>query len=317
MTSVLVIGGSGFVGQHLIRTLKQRGIAITVLNRGHNRVAGVQQVIADRTSASDMRAAAAQTGQVDIVIDTSSYTDLHTRLAWEAFAPLAGRWVHLSSAAVYLPARDAPPREDSATGGAPVWGEYGREKSAADMFLLGQTGREPVFIVRPPYLYGPGNDNDRESFVWSRLLARKPVVVPGEGQTPIQFLHVEDLAHLLAALALGPRRRHAVYNAAGGDAVSLKQWVSMCAAAADRAGQIWTSGDIAENIQARTYFPFRDYPCVVNCDRLAELDDWKPQYSLAEGLAQTYSHYDPVDPVQSAVEIELVERLAGRRGNEQ
>lgn len=314
MTKVVVIGGSGFVGQHLIRELHRNKVTATVVNRGRVPVPDTCQVIADRAIPSEMQAAAQLVGRVDVVIDTSSYSEDHTKLAWETFAPFTDRWIHLSSAAVYLPTEPNAPCEDDAIGGAPIWADYGRDKSAADLFLLEQAVSEPAFIVRPPYLYGPANDNDRETFIWSRLLAECPVIVPGTGQTLIQFLHVEDLARLLVVLALGPRRHHSVYNAAGGEAVSFEQWVQMCASTANRPVEVWTVRDAAKDISARAYFPFRDSPCVVNCDRLEGLKDWRPLYSLEEGLLQTYSHYQTSLPLHSVAEMKLITELRRLRG---
>ncbi|OWK21278.1 hypothetical protein AJ88_19460 [Mesorhizobium amorphae CCBAU 01583] len=90
--------------------------------------------------------------------------------------------------------------------------DYGVEKAAADAFLIEKAEQLPVTIFRPPYLYGPGNDNDRESFIWARCLQRRPVVLPGNGETLIQFLHAGDLADIMVHAAASEAIGAQVFN---------------------------------------------------------------------------------------------------------
>jgi nucleoside-diphosphate-sugar epimerase len=52
--------------------------------------------------------------------------------------------------------------------------------------------------LRPPFVYGPENPFYREAFFWDRLLAGRPILIPGDGLRLMQFVLADDLA--LAAI---------------------------------------------------------------------------------------------------------------------
>ncbi len=186
-SKVLVLGGSGFVGPVLVRLLRTKGCDVTLLNRGYHRLADVSQLIADRNDASSMEDIANAFEHFDAIIDLCCYTARQAEIAFGCLQDKCDLWIHLSSAAVYSPASAVPWNERAAIGGAPIWGSYGRDKSAADEYIL-SAPKPATVVLRPPYLYGPGNNMDRETFIWRRVLRGRHVLVPRNGQTRIQLL---------------------------------------------------------------------------------------------------------------------------------
>lgn len=287
---VIVIGGSGFVGSALVPELLSHGCEVVLINRGSRPVDHVECLVADRNDPVALAEALRSIDAADAVIDTCAYTGKQAEIAW-SLAPRVRRWVHLGSAAVYVDAVRRPAREEDPIGGAEVWADYGREKSAADAFLLSRDA-PGLCILRPPYLYGPRNDVDRETFVWARLLRGRPVVLPSDGATPLQFLHVADLARALtrAALTGFPEK---VYNIAGGPSTSAEEWVRLLArligVPEDRAFR--HAGSAAGGLQPRQYFAFRDYPCWVDDERIRSTG-WRPEFDLETGFRQTLESLD-------------------------
>lgn len=289
---ILVIGGSGFVGMNLVPTLLKDGHTVTVLNRGNNPMKGSCQIIADREDAGQLDRAAKSSGDFDVVIDTSAYNQKHVATAWASFSEKTTQWIHLGSAAVYKETSGRHPTEKDTIGGAAIWAEYGVEKSEADEFLIRNAGKKLVAILRPPYLYGPGNNNDRETFVWARALQNRPVVVPGDGNTPIQFLHIEDLAAIIKALITKVPTGIVLYNVASDERPTLSEWVAMVAEVAGCKNPGILARDSAESYTPRQYFPFRDYPCCVDVVSAKTKLGWEAKYSLANGFRQTYATQD-------------------------
>jgi len=298
---VVVIGGSAFVGSALVPELLSHGCEVVLLNRGSRRVDHVENVVADRNDATVLAEAVRRIDGADVVIDTCAYTAEQVRIAWELLAGRVRRWVHLGSAAVYVDAARRPAREGDAIGGADAWGQYGRDKSAADAFLL-ERDVWGLCILRPPYLYGPHNDNDRETFVWSRLLRGRRVVLPSDGSTPLQFLHVADLARALSRAAL-TGFPETVYNIAGGPSTTAEAWVRLLArligVPEERA--FVHAGRAAGQLQARQYFAFRDYPCWVD-DARVRATGWAPSFTLESGFRQTLECLDLRELARSAID---------------
>jgi nucleoside-diphosphate-sugar epimerase len=288
LKNILVIGGSGFVGKALIPTLSNADNKVSVLNRGTHRVEGASQLIGDRNDYQDI---ARHAGAFDVVIDTSGYTRQQVETAFSVFGSSAGKWIHLSSAAVYRETLDHLPSEIDVLGGAEIWGEYGVDKSEADEFLIGQS-ECPIAILRPPYLYGPNNANDRETFVWSRVLTERPIVVPGDGSAQFQFLHVQDLANIIAHLVDTDFGAHAIYNIAEPETMNAEQWVIRVAAAAGVEADIISGETRAAGVAPRKYFPFRDNTCALDVSRFVRDFDWAFQFSFDQGIKRTFASYD-------------------------
>jgi len=290
--NVLVIGGSGFVGRAIANHLIQNGCLVTLLNRGNVLIPNTRQLVADRNNIEKMYAAALEGERhYDAVIDTSALFDEQTRIAREVFHKKTDRWIHLSSAAVYK--NNTRTKENDEIGGAEAWGDYGRNKSETDAFLLSQKEKPAVTILRPPYIYGPGNNHDRETFIWSRVLRGRPVLIPGNGQTKIQFIHVQDAAAAVACvLKQAPASEPQVYNIGDEEEITLQDYVSKLAAVAQFKDTGICLGERGSGFNPRQYFPFRDYPCVVDVNKIRDELDWKPQFNFLTGFQQTFSSYE-------------------------
>lgn len=310
---VLILGGSGFVGPAIVKRFLSEGAQVILLNRGTRLVEGTLLLKADRNAPDQLRAAASTVSELNAVIDLSCYNLEQAKSAWEFFASKTDTWIHLSSASVYSVPASATASEDDAVGGAPIWADYGREKSAADQYLLSRETGPRLTILRPPYLYGPGNDNDRETFIWSRALRRRPVLVPGDGTTPIQFLHVFDLAQLcwkLLPIKLGNKR---VYNTAADEEVMLKDYVSRLAEICGKRDPTVLVGNSDLGFTARDYFPFRDYPCRVDVTLMKRELGWMPVYNFESGFTDTYKTLNEEwlreRPLSTNVEDTIIRRL--------
>lgn len=294
--NVLVLGGSGFVGSALVPALLQLGCTVTLLNRGFRHVAGVHQITMDRFDATAVKSVGAR---FDVVIDTSSYNAEATRIAYGALGGASTLWLHLSSAAVYRAIGKSGALESDELGGADVWGEYGREKHAAETALM-EAANGPFVIVRPPYLYGPKNNNDRETFIWARVLSGRPVIVPGTGDAQIQFLHVEDLASLFVHFVKTPPDGPRLYNVAAPEIVTSCEWAKRLAAIASCDIKVFWGRDVAPGTSPRDYFPFRDADCAVNANQLFATTSWRPQFDFQTGFAATFGSYSVSDLIQAS-----------------
>lgn len=317
----LILGGSGFVGSALVRELKKKHYHVTLLNRGNKPIDGTRQLIADRTVLAQVHAVAEKTGSFDVVFDVSAYTRRTTEIAWSCFASHTQHWVHLSTAAVYKEpsSKEVPehaPHEAYEIGGAQAWGDYGRDKSQADQYLLEKkSDKTSVTILRPPYIYGPGNDLDRETFVWSRVLQQRPVILPGDGSTRLQFIHVDDLAHafITAYVRHTPTISKRVYNVAAQEQPTFGEFVATLAAIAGSPDPGITGNTHTTGFTAREYFPFRDYPCWVNATKIQAELDWQPKHSLVEGFTKTWKALDhkllKERVLETLAENEIIQRL--------
>ena len=313
---VLVIGGSYFVGRAITEHLVRAGHDVCILNRGSRPVDGTRQLSADR---DDPIAVMEGLGgrSFDWVVDTSCLTGEQARIARGILARRFGRWVHLSSASVYVEDGRSPMSESQPVGRSAQWGDYGRGKLDAESAHAEIAGRDPapVAVLRPPYVYGPGNAPEREHWLWPRILRGRPVLLPGDGSTPLQLVHADDLARAVVAAAEAelPDSVSAFNVAPAGEAPSFRAYVGAlgraCGAEPRTVEVPWRKLGVAP----RDFFPFRDYACVLDGTRFTETTGWSPSLDLDAGLAATFAACDreafSVAALDTAAEDDLLARL--------
>jgi nucleoside-diphosphate-sugar epimerase len=114
-------------------------------------------------------------------------------------------------------------------------------------------GRCRVTVFRFPFILGPGNFADRESFVFSRLEARRPILLPGGGSAINQFVYVDDAADALAAAAQRPDIASGqAYNCTHRTGITNRGWVELCASVAGLDANLVEVDEQALGIQSET-----------------------------------------------------------------
>lgn len=294
MKRCLVFGGNAFVGKSVASRLVQEGYQVYVLNRGnHPNPEGCIHIHADRNNLKEMTQVLE--GLIfDAVFDITAYTPEQTRIAIDCLEGKTQHFIHLSSATVYMPTDEYPITEESAVGSNPIWGDYGTQKFGCEQELLRsyQTRNFPMTIFRPFYIYGPGNNHEREMYVFRRLLQGKPIILPGNGRPIIQFGHIDDLVDALLASMLQEKTYGQIYNIAENQYVTLKGWVEACAEAVGVKAQILLVEAADYGYKSRDWFPFRDIHLFGSCNKVKMQLGVEPKFKLVEGLLYTYRHLD-------------------------
>lgn len=202
----LVIGGTLFIGRALVRKLLAKGHEVAALHRKESHDLGpeVEGLRGDRNDAASVAAAVAGR-RFDYVFDNvfdweRGTTGEQVEATARIFARTSiERYVFVSSVAAYGVRDEAtvtPLTEDSPLAPDDHPDTYARWKAQSERALLRMHQQDgfPAVTLRPPFVYGPGNPYDRESFFWRRLQAGRPIIVPDRGERLMQFVHVEDFA---------------------------------------------------------------------------------------------------------------------------
>jgi len=241
---ILVIGGSRFLGPHLVDALRLRGHSVTLFNRG--RVApippaGVELVAGDRER--DLSMIADQ--PFDAVIDTCGFVPRIVRLALDALANNVSHYTFVSTMSVYAdPLRGTrgesePLAQLEVAGTEQVTNEtYGPLKALCEAEVVrAMDGR--ALVVRPGLIVGPLDPTDRFTYWPHRFALGGDVLVPGSREHHISFIDVRDLAGFIAdGVQAGLT---GTYNASG-DPVTLTMGslVDACVAAANAGSRpVW------------------------------------------------------------------------------
>lgn len=282
---VLVLGGTRFIGRAIVDALLPQN-EVTVLNRGKQQLwdERIAQLVADRGELVEM--ASALTDRYDCVVDVSGIEPAYVRNALRVLDKMP--YIFVSSAAVYERELSGPPfGEDDPGGGDPIWGGYGQAKAACEAILRRALGDE-VTILRPPYVYGPRNNEQREQFLWARILDRQPIFVPGDGSTTIQFCHVDALSRTVVAACQG-ELPVGTYNVAESRIYTFMDYLQLLGKVAGVEPLLCEITNKA--VPARNYFPFRQADLTLQVGRLAAAGVM-PDIPLADGLAETFAWFN-------------------------
>ncbi|HET9341876.1 MAG TPA: NAD-dependent epimerase/dehydratase family protein [Candidatus Eremiobacteraceae bacterium] len=216
--NVLIIGGSNFLGPHVIDALLRRDHRVTAFNRGRNPSQsrpGVEHVVGDR--ATDLERLRGR--KFDAVVDTCGYFPRIVALSVEMLAPAIASYVFVSSISVYVDPIEPPRDEKSelATIADPTIEEitpesYGPLKALCEKAVIdGADGR--ALVVRPGLIVGPLDPTDRFTYWPHRAALGGEMLVPGEPGHNISFIDVRDLAEFIAGSV--ERGTSGVFNASG------------------------------------------------------------------------------------------------------
>ncbi len=166
---LLVLGGTRFLGRHVVDAALARGDAVTTFTRGRQPNHWGDRVDArtgNRDPAVAPGLAALADGEWDAVVDTSGYVPRIVRASVELLAPRAGRYVFVSSLSVYADTARPGLDESAAVGTLPdpateeVAKHYGPLKAACERVVSDAFG-DRALNVRPGLIVGPHDPTDR------------------------------------------------------------------------------------------------------------------------------------------------------------
>ncbi len=215
---ILVLGGTGFIGPHMVRHALERGHEITLFNRGKtgkDMFPQATQLVGDR----DGGLQALAKGEWDAVIDNSGYVPRHVRDSAQLLKGRVGRYLFISTMSVFdFMSGDFPLGVGSKLqvlsepGSEDVGKHYGALKVLCEQAVEEAYG-ESATIVRPTYVCGPGDRTQRYTWWVDRIHRGGDVLAPGDPLNNIGIVDAGDLARFVVHLL--EQDTKGIYNATG------------------------------------------------------------------------------------------------------
>ncbi len=196
---VLILGGTGFIGPHMVREALRRGHSVTLFNRGRTNntlFPDLETITGDRNRGLD----GLEGRQWDVVIDNSGYVPRHVQDSARLLAPNVGRYLYISTVAVYDDIATAVDEDSPLATIADETVEevtretYGPLKALCEKRAAAEIDAGNLTILRPTYICGPGDHTDRFSYWPIRTRRGGEMLWPGTPDDHLQVVDVRDLA---------------------------------------------------------------------------------------------------------------------------
>lgn len=306
---VLVTGGAGFIGSHLVDALIREGSNVCVIdNLINGKIENLSQHKGNKQfrliigSIIDSKALSESMDSVDIVFHLACLGVRHSLkhpfknhrtnaegtllVLEEAYKKRIEKFIYCSSSEVYGSAEYVPMPESHPTHPFTV---YGASKLAGEAYARAYFKRYGLktIIIRPFNTYGPRSHHEGDagemipkSIV--RALNREPLLLFGDGSQTRDYTYVEDIAKGLIRAAECEKLIGETFNLGSNFEISIKQ--------------------IAENILKLTgntsaglkYFPNRPADVMrlyANSTAFSDITNWQPEVRLEEGISKTIAWF--------------------------
>ena len=234
---ILILGGTRFVGRHLVNAALARSHDVTLFNRGtssSNAPASVETINGDRSF--DLTKLKGR--RWDAVIDTCGYLPRTVKASAEFLSDAIERYVFISSVSAYVDLGEVDIEEsaplatltdaqldqanavDSSGASAATYGKmYGGLKALCER-AVEESLPNRALIIRPGLIVGPDDYTDRFTYWVMRVARGGEVLAPGRPERSLQFIDVRDLAEWTIRIIENGTK--GVFNANG-----LQQMLSM------------------------------------------------------------------------------------------
>jgi len=215
---ILIIGGTRFVGRHLVEAALGHGHEVTLFNRGKSNPGlfpQVETIVGDREKDLDKLK-----GRIwDTTVDVVGYVPRLVRLSAQSLEGSVSRYVFVSSISAYADFKkigmdesyllakmpDEPSEENDPE-------TYGPRKAVCEQIVQNIYG-ERALIIRPGLVVGPHDPTDRFTYWPVRVRRGGEVLAPQKPEAAIQIIDARDLAEFI--IKLTEENASGTYNATG------------------------------------------------------------------------------------------------------
>lgn len=263
--NILILGGTIFLGRHLVDGVLANGHTVTLFNRGKTNpdlYPEVEKIRGDRTNLDDLRIL--QDRHWDAVLDTCGYYPHIVQLTAQTLAGSVDRYAFISSISVYGEPPTAP-HIDEKTSVAQLTSDnleaytkesYGNRKALCEQVIEAELpGR--TLNIRPGLIVGPYDPSDRFTYWPARLQRGGTVLAPGNPDAPVQIIDVRDLAEW--TIGMIEDKQVGVFNATGPEVpLNMGQVLKTCRQVAGTPAEfVWVDDEF---LLAQGVTPFTDLP---------------------------------------------------------
>jgi len=217
---ILILGGTVFLGKHLVNSALNRGHDVTLFNRGKHNLEWFPQIEKLRGD-RDGDLESLRGRKFDAIIDTCGYVPRIVKISAEFLKDKVKNYTFISSISVYKDFSEMGMNENSEVSKLEdesveeITGEtYGPLKYLCEK-AVEEIYNNKALIIRPGLIVGENDPSDRFTYWIHRVSEGGRVLAPGPKEKNVQFIDVKDLADW--TIKMVEEKKSGTYNATGPD----------------------------------------------------------------------------------------------------
>ncbi len=327
---VLIIGGTKFMGPHVIRRLITMGHTVTAFHRGQSELdpsLGAKELLGDRNDFSSLRQAV-DTCNPDVILDMVLFTEQQAQALQMAARGIAKRVVAVSGIDVYQAygrmhnAGIGPIEAGSITEGNPLlavdmplitsgprmhpWPGAQRDMMAAELAIMGMS-ELPGTLLRLPLIYGVSDFLHRIHGDLRRMDDGRPAIIVQEDLADWRWSrgYVENMAEAIALAVDKDKAAGRIYNVADSTALSTVEWIKAIGKTAGWRGKVVTVPSDQLPEEMRTHIE-SDQHLVVDTKRIRSELGYSDVASINQALARTVAWERANPPDDAGAEFDYI-----------
>lgn len=218
---VLFIGGTGLISTAVSELAVQKGIDLTLMNRGQRKDGLSEKIERIHCDIYDLNAVqkALVNRHFDAIVDWIAFVPEHVERDYKLFKGHTDQYVFISSASAYQkPIPKLPITEKEVPLDNPFW-EYSKNKQRCEEYLQSLIDDQfPVTIIRPSHTYNEQsvvsqlNSWPHPYTLIHRMKQNKPVIIADQGQSLWTLTYNKDFAHAFLDILGNPKTYGEVYH---------------------------------------------------------------------------------------------------------
>ena len=225
---ILFIGGTGFIGPHMVRAAMAHGHIPTLFNRGRTHPGlfpDVEKLVGDR----DGGLGVLKGRKWDAVIDTSGYVPRVVRASVQLLKDAAQHYLFISTGDVYKDFSVDHLDEDYPKAVLPEPNSEDTRKYYGPLKVICEQEVRDAFpdrntIVRPGWIVGPGDNANLFTYWLARIDRGGEVLAPGDPTDPVQIIDARDMAEWIVRML--EQKTMGAFNAMGpGTPLSMAEFL--------------------------------------------------------------------------------------------
>jgi nucleoside-diphosphate-sugar epimerase len=284
-----ILGGTRFIGLHLIKSLLEKKYEVSICNRGITKVKQtipneVVQYKSDRTFPKTHNAFFKN--KYDALIDLSGYSPFQISPILNLYSESIGQYIFCSTSSVFKIPPEFRYKENAEK--TYTKGTYGGEKSRSEDFLLKFSidHNLPVTIFRPQAILGKYDAGGQASYVFQRLHNNLPIIIDKTKQDfLLSHLYVKDLVNAIILSINNNKTFGQTYNLASDNALTQKQFIEECSKITNKKPNIFLT-DKTKHPNINIELPWHDYHLVPDNTKIKNSLGLKIT-SISEALSET------------------------------